>query len=78
MQSSDLSDLIQILDRDLPIVSPPHEPDIYYDPDAIMFHMNNDDIDPYFCNPVNTPEEPELKRVRKTGVRIKYWEKVGA
>ncbi len=40
--------------------------------------MNNDKIYPYYGNPINTPEEPELKRVRKTGVRIKYWEKVGA
>ena len=40
-----------------------------------MFHVNNDDNDPYYGNPVNTPEEPELKRVRKNGVRIKYCEK---
>ena len=65
MQSSDLSDLIQILDRDTPIVSPLHESVPYYDPDAFMFHMNNDELDPGYGNHFSTPEEPELKKSRK-------------
>ena len=41
MQSSDLADLIQMLDRDPHTVSPAHESDVY-DPDEFMVHMNYD------------------------------------
>jgi len=48
MQSSDLADLIQMLDRDPPIVSPAHEAGHYVDPEDYMFHINDNDIDPYY------------------------------
>ena len=75
MQSSDLADLIQMLDRDPPTVSPAHEPELYVDPDANMFHTYYADVDPYYFNPGHTPDEPVLKKSRKTGSRIKYWDK---
>ena len=73
MQSSDFADLIQILDP--PIVSPTHESEPYHDPDDIMFYMNDNDIDPYYINPGPSPEEPDMKKARKTGLRVKYWGK---
>ena len=73
MHSSDLADLIQILDSDLPIVTPIHEIEPYDDPEAYMFHINDNDIDPYFLNPNPTSEEHEAKRSRKTGSSIKYY-----
>ena len=48
MRSSDLDDLIHTLDRDLPIKTPANETEIYHDPDAYMFHSNDNVIDPYF------------------------------
>jgi hypothetical protein len=75
MQSSDLADLIQMLDHNPHTVSPAHESEHYVDPEDYMFHINDNDIDPYYLNPGATPEEPLLKKARKTGTRIKYWEK---
>ena len=71
MDSSDLHDLIQILDRDPPIVSPPYDPEPYHDPDDIMYNMNYYDDNVYYPS----PEAQNLKKERKTGVRNKYWEK---
>ena len=69
MNSSDLHDLIQILDRDPYIVSPPYEPEVYHDPDESMFNMNYYDDNVYYPS----PEAPDMTKSRKTGARNKYW-----
>ena len=54
MQSSDLSDLIQILDGTYPSSALMNPIFIMILHDAFMFHLNNDSIDPSYGNPTMT------------------------